>query len=265
MGITIGITLAATAIVVVAGYLVGVRRARDARTEAVRATRDEMRDAQRLAELERDALSARATEAEQARDALAERAAAAEERAAELAVEVKAGAARDATTRTLSAQLRAITPRGDAIESAVRDVLGPFVERERAHQALLALDPGHDLGDLPDVLQRIARAGRFATVLLSDESGLPIASGGQAEALEASSAVYSLLMTLADRLAYAGAPAPRSLVIRDDDGRSTVHRIFRVGRERYLLSAVSRQGALTPDALDPALPSLEATLARRAA
>ncbi|MFK7990200.1 MAG: hypothetical protein AB8I08_29540 [Sandaracinaceae bacterium] len=293
---TLGFTLFATALIAAAGFSMGLRRARAARrgveerrrsaeTHLATQQAEHAREKSELAE-SHARLSAEvaqlgvAREEDQRRLAQesTERQRAEEEReqararAEALAVQARGNQAYAEGSRDLSQELRELvaplTQQQDgtrAMESAVRGVLGPLVERERVASSLLRLKPGQDLGDLPDLLARIARAGGFASVLLSDESGLPIAVSSARCSLESTSGVFALLVTMADRMERIGAPVPRSLVIADDENQSTVHRIFRVGAERYLLSASSRRAALTPDTLDATLPSLEATLTRRAA
>ncbi|HJL20366.1 MAG TPA: hypothetical protein RMH99_32160 [Sandaracinaceae bacterium LLY-WYZ-13_1] len=256
MVITMAMTALATVTIAAAGYLIGVRLSRRARAR--------LRD-------DRERWRAECTRVDAARaNALRERDAERARRAA-LEHQARTNAAYEAGGKAWRQELEAlVAPLAERdgareMETAVRGVLGPFVERERMAQALLRLRPGGGLGDLPAVLDGIARAGGFVSVLLSDESGLPVATSRGVVDLEAASGVFSLLLTMADRLERGGAPVPRSLVVQDEDNQCTVHRIFRVGDERYLLSAVTRRGAPTPDALDPALASLEATLGRRAA
>ncbi len=230
-------TSMATVLIAAAGYLVGARLGLGARRSI-------------------------ASAAAQRERALEEAIASAEGRA-------RAAEARESAAAGMREELEAVVAplrdHGGAVQSAVRGVLDPFAERERIAHALSRLAAGSGLGDLPAILDAIAEAGGFVGVLLSDESGLPIASSRDAQGLEANGGVFSLVITMADRMARAGQPASTSLVVRDEDHRCTVHRIFRVDSERYLLSAATRRPSVTSEALDPALASLEATLSRRAA
>jgi len=144
----------------------------------------------------------------------------------------------------------------------VQRVLAPLMEKERLAKALAALPVGRGTRDrLPELLEAIAHAGGFGTVLVSDEAGLPLATSSGAEHTDLLAGVWSMLLTIADRVVTTGGPAPLSVLVQDADGQTLLHRIFVAGQQRYLLTAVGRSGhALSPTTLDPAISKLEAML-----
>jgi hypothetical protein len=123
-----------------------------------------------------------------------------------------------------------------------------------------------DVGDRPsttrlsDLLEGIARTGGFGTVLLCDEVGLPLALTEAAKSPDLIAAVSSMLISLADRFVAHGAPSPVAAVFRDDTNQSFVHRIFRIGSDRFVLSASAHGLFLPPEVLDPAITKLERVL-----
>ncbi|TNE51692.1 MAG: hypothetical protein EP343_03160 [Deltaproteobacteria bacterium] len=151
-----------------------------------------------------------------------------------------------------------------SLKETLQEVLAPIVERERRELALSAL-PAHDSDDrrgLPVLLNAIATEGGFTTVLLSDEVGLPLATNNSAEDTDMFAGVSSLLVSMFDRIAESGQPTPMAVVLRDDDNQIVIHRVFRVQQERYVLTAVNKGTLLTPDALDPAVTPIEQALNR---
>lgn len=239
------------ALVAALGFAVDARRARRARRR-LEAERDALD--KRRAELERALSGARATlESERAARARAE------QRAQEFEIR-----------RNMREELESVVAplvRGDRaleVASAVRGALAPMMESAELAAAFSRLKAGRGLVDLPPLLEAIASSGGFATVLLSDDSGLLVAANKSSHRADDSSGLFALMLAMADRMVRGGAHAPRALLVHDDDNQITVHRIFRAGGERYLLSAVTRR-RVGPDVLDAALPSLMATLARHAA
>lgn len=182
-------------------------------------------------------------------------------------------------TQTLSRDLTSARAAADALrldnaeliksgrsDDAVARALAPLMAYEKSSQELVRLQGGDGLQSLPAVLTEIAKAGGFSGVLLSDESGLPIAqSEGETRSIDHAAGVFSLLLMMSDRLEHTGSPGLRSIIIRDEDEALSVHRIFTVGEQRYLLSAATRSTLMVPAALDPAIDSVKSTLARRRA
>jgi hypothetical protein len=220
MIVSLAITLFASALLVAAGYFLGARQVAPFRTEL-------------------DTWKVRYAELQ--------------EQAAQLEAE------RNLERRAREAQGASGAVPPELLKSAVADALEPLVKPHQTAHTLGRIQPGPGLAALPRVLQEIAEAGAYRSVVLSDDDGLPIATSTQAQGLEALSGVFSLVVTLADRVAKAGAPSPRAVLLMDTQGQSTLHRLFELGHERYVLSAV-RRGSVSPDDLDPALASIETTL-----
>lgn len=150
---------------------------------------------------------------------------------------------------------------GRAVEQ-VQKLLAPLIERERLGDELARLEMGRGTrGELPRLMDAIAKIGNFSTVVLSDEVGLPLATNQGSPDSEIIAGVWSMLLSIADRVATAGKPAPTAVLVHDAENHMTVHRLFSSGGGRYLLTATGRTGALAPGALDPALDKLQRILA----
>ena len=202
--------------------------------------------------------------------------------------------AQEAATRNLQVQLRELAERVDSGDDGVAqlealrselqqtlaplvaqdrenhkmmlDVLGPLMERERRAQGLTLLSPNRrGRHHLPRLLDMLVRRGGFATVLLSDEMGLPLAASSGARDADVIAGVSSLVFTLADRVASSGAAAPMAVLLRDSSNQRILHRIFTVEKERFLVTAVAKGNEIATDALDPALAALEDILGPQAA
>jgi hypothetical protein len=147
------------------------------------------------------------------------------------------------------------------LRSIVHDVLGPLARREQLAYELSRLDAGAGRrGELSSLLDQIAEKGGFRTVLLSDDAGLPLASNSHGKDLDRLAATASLVLLFVDRIRRDGSPAPLSLMLQDEANQVTLCRIFSVGDQRLLLTAVAIGVPLTPMALDAALPKLENAL-----
>lgn len=145
----------------------------------------------------------------------------------------------------------------------VQRLLAPMVERERRGLALAEAGRGATRrGELPALLESLAERGDFQAVVLSDETGLPLAASKKADQPEVLAACSSLMLTLSDRLKSSGQPDARAMVIRDEAQRLTIHRILNLGEERYVLVAITSSPSASPEILDPALPRIEALLGR---
>jgi predicted regulator of Ras-like GTPase activity (Roadblock/LC7/MglB family)/gas vesicle protein len=152
------------------------------------------------------------------------------------------------------------------IHKLMLDVLGPLMEKERRAQGLTLVSPNRrGRNHLPRLLDTLAHRGGFSAVLLSDEMGLPLAASSGARDADVLAGVSSLVLTLADRVTSSGGPAPLSVLLRDASNQRILHRIFSVGSERFLVTAVAKGGEISTDALDPALTALEDILASQAA
>ncbi len=151
------------------------------------------------------------------------------------------------------------------LRDALQQVLRPMMEREQVGRDLARLTSTSGLGGLPKLLDAIAERGGFSSIVLSDDVGLPLAASAGAVDVDTLAGASSLLLTLADRAERDGAPAPLCVVVRDESNQTLLHRIFRVGDDRFMLTAVARGVEVLADALDPALGTLERALTRNEA
>jgi cell division protein FtsB len=170
-----------------------------------------------------------------------------------------------ALRRDLEKMLEPVLKSGEktsSLQGALRDALSPMMERERVGNELSNIDIGSGtLAELPQVLERISQRGGFSVVLLSDETGLPLAVTGLRDA-ESLAGISSLLLTMSERIERGGGAAPVAVMIQDVANQTTLHRIFSVGGSRYLLTAVTRSRWVVPGSLDPALSKIESMLGR---
>jgi hypothetical protein len=149
------------------------------------------------------------------------------------------------------------------IHQELKTTLAPLLSRERVDRDLSSILVGKGgLGELPRLLDAIAEKGGFSSVVLSDESGLPLAASSTASNIDALSGTAAFFLTMAERAERAALPLPLSCVLLDTANRITLHRVFTVGGARYTLSGVARGSNVAPSALDPALSPLERVLGR---
>lgn len=247
--------IGAAALLVAAGYLLGIKRGTDAR-DALR-TRLQARDAagrQQLQELTRSLQQHEATQ-----------------RVLESNMRVymdrlddaPADAARlRADLRTMLEPIAERDKDDGALRAAVQELLEPLVAREQLGHDLAHLELGSgQRGELPRLLDDIASRGGFSAVLLSDDDGLPLAASQGAADLERLAGVTSLVMLVADRLSRDDGPAPLAVMVHDASNNQLLSRLFDVGGQSLVLTAVASGTNLTPTALDPALGKIEAVLA----
>jgi hypothetical protein len=90
---------------------------------------------------------------------------------------------------------------------------------------------------------------------------LLLAAVGDDGGAVAVSGVSSMLLTFAERSVALGSPAPVAIMVHDEAHRLLLHRLFRVGDERYVLTAIARGRTIQPSTLDPALGKIEQLLA----
>jgi hypothetical protein len=148
-----------------------------------------------------------------------------------------------------------------ALRGAIREIIGPLVQREQLGHDLAHLDAGSGgRGELPRLLDDIAIKGGFSTVLLSDDAGLPLAASHRAHGIDRLAGLCSLVMLLVDRLSREDAPAPLAVVVHDEANHEILSRVFFVAGQQLLLTVVASGANLTPTALDPALSKIEAVL-----
>ncbi|PWB82676.1 MAG: hypothetical protein C3F11_10705 [Methylocystaceae bacterium] len=148
-----------------------------------------------------------------------------------------------------------------SLAAAVHQVLMPLVHRERLSLGLseLIADPGQHR-DLTLLLDQIAEAGDFSTVLLSNDEGLLLAVNRSAQDIDRLLATCSLLVLVGDRIAGSDGAAPLSILVYDEGNSTTLCRFFRAQDQRLALTAVANGGQLTPTMLDPALAKLGTVL-----
>ncbi|MFO0579345.1 MAG: hypothetical protein U1A78_35535 [Polyangia bacterium] len=153
------------------------------------------------------------------------------------------------------------TVEGLLASARVPERIGQAVTRLRAERSGRPGRPSH--ADLPRLLDAIAEQGGFTAVLLTDETGLPVASSAQARHAEQLAGIASLILTLAERIVANQQPAPLAVLLRDESNQLVLHRVFRLPftEERYILTAVAKGATATPEILDPALGALEELLA----
>jgi multidrug efflux pump subunit AcrA (membrane-fusion protein) len=141
-------------------------------------------------------------------------------------------------------------------------------ERSAAQRERLGRDLAHmELGqatraELPRLLDAVATSGGFASVVLADEVGLLLASNAEAVRPDLVAGVWSMLTAVCDRVERVGAPVPLAFVVLDASHGLSVHRLFRAGDNRFVLTALAHGADIVPDALDPALGKLMHLLTR---
>lgn len=272
----------ATALVFTSGYLFGARRGRAARRLLARGREEaEVRVAvvgaraaeleSRVAELEADHAGELRTELVALKSTLRARQEVDDAVRAELKTQIESLVKQAPDPSRLERDLRRIvTPLLDrekeskGLEDMIRQALRPIVERDRLERELAHLEGGASLGELPRLLDAIAETAGLSSVVLSDDVGLPLAASSSATGVEWLAGMSSLLLTLVERAERSGEPVPIGVVVQDASNQTILHRIFRVGEDRFLLTAVSRGLAVAPGALDPALVKLERVLTRPA-
>jgi hypothetical protein len=162
----------------------------------------------------------------------------------------------------LKAQNRQRTTEQDrSLRTTIQHVLAPLIERER-----ISLDLAQFAGsvgqrrDLVPLLDKVAAVGRFETILLANEEGLPLAANSAAVHLERLAAASTRLALVADQIAGEHGVAPLSVMLRDASDATTLCRVFRVQDQKLTLTAVSSDSRLASVALDPALAKIEMAL-----
>lgn len=159
--------------------------------------------------------------------------------------------------------LRAQEQKNEEAVRAVLKLVQPVMDKDRLSLDLKQLTAASDSrSGLCDLLDRLRERGAFVAVVLSDEAGLPMACNRGCAAPETLAGISSLLLILADRVPRHGAARPQSFVLHDEAGQVTLHRIFEVGRKRYLLSIVasSAPSLVQPELFDTPIARLRSLL-----
>ncbi len=146
-----------------------------------------------------------------------------------------------------------------ALKSTIEQVLAPLVERERLSLDLARVGGAGERRDLSPLLEQVASAGNFGSVLLSNEDGLVVASAGTAPDFDAMAAATARLTGAADQFAARRGGA-RAIVIRDAANSTTLCRLFATHGQTMALTATSNDTRLAAVALDPALAKIETAL-----
>ncbi len=145
------------------------------------------------------------------------------------------------------------------LKSTIEQVLTPLVERERLSLDLARVSSAGERRDLSPLLEQVASAGNFGSVLLSNEDGLVVASAGTAPDFDAMAAATARLTGAADQFAARRGGA-RAVVIRDASDSTTLCRLFATQGQTMALTATSNDTRLAAVALDPALAKIETAL-----
>ncbi len=146
-----------------------------------------------------------------------------------------------------------------ALKSTIEQVLAPLVERERLSLDLARVGGAGERRDLTPLLEQVARAGAFGSVLLSNEDGLVVASAGTAPDFDGMAAATVRLTGAADQFAARRGGA-LAVVIRDAADSTTLCRLFMAQGQKMALTATSNDTRLAAVALDPALTKIETAL-----
>jgi hypothetical protein len=140
-----------------------------------------------------------------------------------------------------------------AIEGALAMLAAQNRDRVTLDLSKLKTDAGEGR-NLTALLDKIAEAGRFEGVVLSDSEGLALASSAGASEVERLAAASTRALIMAERLASGGRPAANAVMLQDESGLTMMFRIFNAQNQRLILAtASSSDGRATPASLDPAV------------
>ncbi len=159
-----------------------------------------------------------------------------------------------------SAIEQVLTPLVERERLSIEQVLAPLVERERQSIDMARVGSAGERRDLSPLLEQVASVGNFGSVLLSNEDGLVVASAGTAPDFDAMAAATARLTGVADQFAARRGGA-LAVVIRDAANSTTLCRLFTTHGQRMALTAISSDTRLAAVALDPALAKIEMALA----
>lgn len=149
----------------------------------------------------------------------------------------------------------------DSLRTIVEQALTPLKQREQLAYELSTLNTKTgDRTNLVLLLDQIAEKGQFWSVSLHDEQGLLLAASRNSKNIDRLTAISTMVLLFAERIGRSGGPAPLSLMVHDAANMATLCRIFQVGEQRLLLSAVATGAQLTSTALDPALAKVDTVL-----
>jgi hypothetical protein len=149
----------------------------------------------------------------------------------------------------------------ESLRAVIEQALTPLKQREQLAYELSTLNvDANDRSHLVSLLDQIAAKGQFWAVSLHDDQGLLLAASRNAKNLNRLNAISAMVLLFADRIGRNGGSIPLSMLIHDEANMATLSRIFHVGEQRLLLTAVATGSQLTATALDPALSKVNAVL-----
>ncbi len=238
--------ICAASLLIIAGYLLGAKRALRARAQLQKQSLQQTKEQLRLRELishyvkdDTDALDLRKDLVEMTKALLSQS---------------------DAVHRMLE-PLNKRDAEFDSLRMIVEQALTPLKQREQLAYELSTLNTlAGDRSNLVLLLDQIAEKGQFWAVSLHDEQGLLLAASRNSKNLDRLTAISAMVLLFADRIGRNGGSVPLSLLVHDEANMATLSRIFRVGEQRLLLSAVATGAQLTLTALDPALAKVGSVL-----
>ena len=107
--------------------------------------------------------------------------------------------------------------------------------------------------NLTDLMDEIIEKAGFESVLLSDDQGLPLSGNTGIQNLDRLAAISAFALIFCDRFTRDGFVAPLSLMTHDPEHREMLCRVFYIGQQRFVLTAIAIDLMLTSDALEPTL------------
>ena len=149
----------------------------------------------------------------------------------------------------------------ESLRAVIEQALTPLTQREQLAYELSTLNAdASDRSQLVMLLDQIAEKGQFWAVSLHDDQGLLLAASRNAKNLNRLTAISAMVLLFADRIGRNGGATPLSMLIHDEANMATLSRIFQVGEQRLMLSAVATGAQLSLSALDPALAKVGSVL-----
>jgi len=140
-----------------------------------------------------------------------------------------------------------------AIEGALAMLAAQNRDRAPLDLSRLRADAGEGR-NLTALLDKIAEAGGFDAVVLSDAEGLALASNAGATDVERIAAASTRALIMAERVAGGGRPPMNSVMLQDEAGQTLMFRIFNAQNQRLALAtAAATDRRATPASLDPAV------------
>ncbi len=153
----------------------------------------------------------------------------------------------------------------EKLRADIKQMQGNMIHHDLVAVELTGLQTStKNRGDLAILMDEISEKARLEAVLLSDENGLPLVASSNAKNIDLIAAIASFVVIFGDRISRDDANAcPVSFLVRDNNDRDILCRIFHVGNQRLVLTAVSINQKLTPSALDPTLEKMISLLSPR--